>query len=89
MSHGLIFSVSPLSQLRERRLQVRGWAGLNEWVELRDAHAPHVVALEQAVGVLRLEGLLALDGAEPPGVINDRAKPVTCGGVRAESVMSD
>lgn len=33
-------------------------------------NSPDVVAQEQAVGILQLVGLLALNGAKPPGVIN-------------------
>lgn len=36
------------------------------------------IALEQAIGILWLQGLLILHRAEPPGVINDAAEPHTC-----------
>lgn len=39
---------------------------------------PDIVALEQAVWILGLVRLLALDGPEPPGVIDHRPKPVAC-----------
>lgn len=39
---------------------------------------PDVVALEQAVRVLELVRLLALDGPEPPGVVDHRPEPVAC-----------
>lgn len=45
---------------------------------IQTAIIPDIVALKQAVRVLRLVGLLALDGPKPPGVINHRPKAVTC-----------
>lgn len=41
-------------------------------------NSPDIVAQEQAVGILGLEGLLALDGSKPPGVVNNRPETVTC-----------
>lgn len=40
--------------------------------------SPDIVAQEQAVGILGLEGLLALDGPEPPGVVDDRPEAIAC-----------
>lgn len=42
--------------------------------------SPDFEALEEAVAVLGLIGLLADDGPKPPGVVDHRAKPVVCTG---------
>lgn len=79
MSHGLMFSLSLLSQLEtEMKSNVihikppplpRRWAA-------RGPHLLDAVTLEQAVGVLHLEGLLTLHRPKPPGVINDTAEAI-------------
>lgn len=46
-------------------------------VNWRYADILDCIALEEAVWVLQLQGLLILYGAEPPGVINDAAEPHT------------
>lgn len=38
--------------------------------QIQEAVIPDIVALEQAVGILGLVGLLALNGPKPPGIIN-------------------
>lgn len=40
--------------------------------------SPDIVAQEQAVCILGLEGLLAFDGPKPPGVIDDRPEAIAC-----------
>lgn len=50
---------------------------------------PDFEALEEAVGVLLLVGLLADDGSEPPGIVDHRAEPVTCTGAEVNNVRGD
>jgi len=40
----------------------------------------YCIALKQAVWILWLQGLLILHRSEPPGIIDDAAKPHTCRG---------
>lgn len=82
MSQGLIFSPSPLShlikpinnsneQLLCRTIEKHFYGSYINW---RYAHVLDCIALEEAVWVLKLQRLLILYGAKPPGIVNDAAE---------------
>lgn len=95
MSHGLIFSRSPLSHLMKQEqkhylvilphcvydynplFQLRWTVTVAKLLE-NHTDVLHCVALKQAVWILELQRFLVLHRAEPPGVIDDAAKPHTC-----------
>lgn len=83
MSQGLIFSRSLLSHLIKKIQKNEQNVTLNKQEHGVEAAAAfmdvlYCVALKKAVWVLRLQGHLILHRSEPPGVINNAAKPHSC-----------
>lgn len=58
-----------MMQLTEK-LETLGWKMTCDSTAVRNVVVPDIVALEQAVRILGLVGLLTFNGPKPPGIIN-------------------